>query len=251
MKRFLSLLLVIAMLFSVCAMFTACDSTSVSDKDDDADKKKDDKESKKDTFQGLKIGLPKAYKKDSSGDTYVVYTNGKYNVSIQYQVNNFDQDAKNLQEEYAEGLEDGIEEGYLKEGDAGKTEGKTRYVYAVMADEPFAVVVAFYATDNSIWIVEIMNTEDNEKYDIESMIKLITDWEYEDPKEEENEDPEDPEGPKDDPETPDTPEIPDTDKPTEEPEEKGGCASSLTVGALISMMLAGVWTVCAARKKNS
>lgn len=70
-----------------------------------------------------------------------------------------------------------------------------------------------------------------------------------DPEEPEN--PEDPEGPKDDPETPDTPEIPDTDKPTEEPEEKGGCASSLTVGALISMMLAGVWTVYAARKKNS
>lgn len=208
MKRFLSLLLVIAMLFSVCAMFTACDSTSVSDKDDDDDKKKDDKESKKDTFQGLKIGLPKAYKKDSSGDTYVVYTNGKYNVSIQYQVNNFDQDAKNLQEEYEEGLEDGIDEGYLKEGDAGKTEGKTRYVYAVMADEPVAMVIAFYATDNSIWIVEITNTEDNEKYDIESMIKLITDWEYSDPEPEDNEDPENP----DYPENPNYPE--DTQQPT-------------------------------------
>ena len=208
MKRFLSLFLVIAMLFSVCTIFTACDSTSVSDKEDDDDKKKDDKESKKDTFQGLKIGLPKAYKKDSSGDTYVVYTNGKYNVSIQYQVNNFDQDAKNLQEEYEEGLEDGIDEGYLKEGDAGKTEGKTRYVYAVMADEPFAMVVAFYATDNSIWIVEIMNTEDNEKYDIESMIKLITDWEYSDPEPEGNEDPENP----DYPENPNYPE--DTQQPT-------------------------------------
>ena len=42
MKRLLSLLLVIAMLFGVCTVFTACDSTSVSDEDDDDDKKKDD-----------------------------------------------------------------------------------------------------------------------------------------------------------------------------------------------------------------
>lgn len=62
---------------------------------------------------------------------------------------------------------------------------------------------------------------------------------------EEPEKPDDPEEPKDDPETPETP---DTDEPTV---EEGGCASSLTVGAAISMMLAGVWTVCAARKKNS
>ena len=45
MKRLLSLLLVIAMLFGVCTVFTACDSTSVSDKDEDEDdKKKDDKD---------------------------------------------------------------------------------------------------------------------------------------------------------------------------------------------------------------
>ena len=71
MKRLLSLLLVIAMLFSVCTVFTACDSTSVSDEDDDDDKKKDDKEEEVEptlVFKGLKIVLPEEYELEDKNE---------------------------------------------------------------------------------------------------------------------------------------------------------------------------------------
>ncbi len=71
--------------------------------------------------------------------------------------------------------------------------------------------------------------------------------------------------PKQEPETPEEPENPENkpeekpeetpDKtpeqtPTETPKEEGGCASSLTVGVVASMMLAGAWVAFVARKKN-
>ena len=161
MKRLLSLLLVIAMLLGVCTVFTACDSTSVSDEDDD-DKKKDDKESKKDTFQGLQIGLPKSFKKGDAGESYVIYNNKDYEVYINYDINYDEEDADDLQEQYEEQLEEGIEEGHFIEGKAGKTDKKTYYIYAILADENSATVVAFYTTDNSVWIVDITNTAENE-----------------------------------------------------------------------------------------
>ena len=181
MKRLLSLLLVVAMLLGVCTIFTACDSTSVSDKDDGEKKK----EEKKDVFQGLEIGLPKSFKKGLVEDDYAIYSNDKYSVRISYSVNTMEQSAKEFQEELKENIEYELDEGFLEEGDVGKTDKGTRYAYVVYAGEPDASVIAFYATDNSYWIVQINSADEDGDYDIQQMIKYITDWEYSDPEEEE------------------------------------------------------------------
>ena len=186
MKRLLSLLLVIAMLFGVCTVFTACDNASVSDEEDDGDKKK---EEKKDTFQGLEIGLPKSFKKGLVEDGYAIYSNDKYSVHISYSVNTMEQSAKEFQEELKENIEYELDEGFLEEGDVGKTDKGTRYAYVVYAGDPAASVIAFYATDNSYWIVQINSADEDGDYDIQQMIKYITDWKYSDPKvEDENDD---------------------------------------------------------------
>ena len=190
MKRLLSLLLVIAMLFSVCTVFTACDSTSVSD-EDDGEKKK---EEKKDKFQGLEIGLPKSFKKADSNEYSVSYSNGKYDAYITYSENEWEESAKSYWKDYKEQVEEALDDGEFAEGKADKTDKGTYYIYGIMADEPYAIAIAFYATDNSVWMVQIRNAEDNEAYDVKQMIKYITDWEYSDPEVEEEEEEEENEG---------------------------------------------------------
>ena len=171
MKRLLSLLLVVAMLFGVCTVFTACDdSSSVSDEEKDSGKKK---QNVLDTFKGLKVALPKSFEKESSDDNRAVYTNDDYQVYVSYEENYDDVSAKELQQEYKEELDEALEEGYMEKGKSGKTDNNTRYVYGIAADEPYATAVAFYTTDNSVWIVQIRNTDDNEDYDIDKMISYI------------------------------------------------------------------------------
>ena len=185
MKRLLSLLLVIAMLFGVCTVFTACDNASVSDEEDDGDKKK---EEKKDTFQGLEIGLPKSFKKGDSSKYSITYNNDKYDVHITYSENEWGESAKNYWKDYKEQVNEAVDEGYFEDGKADKTDKGTYYIYGVLADEPYAIAIAFYTTDNSYWQVQIRNNEENENFDVEQMVKYITDWKYSDPKIEDDED---------------------------------------------------------------
>ena len=80
MKRVISLLLIIAMLFSVCAVFTACgDTDSVSDQDDEKEKEK-----RKPTmvFEGLEIVLPKSFEKSMENGGHVQFANDDYTVRI-------------------------------------------------------------------------------------------------------------------------------------------------------------------------
>ena len=185
MKRLLSLLLVIAMLFGVCTVFTACDNASVSDEEDDGEKKK---EEKKDTFQGLEIGLPKSFKKGDSSKYSITYNSDKYIVHITYSENEWGESAKNYWKDYKEQVNEAVDEGYFEDGKADKTDKGTYYIYGVLADEPYAIAIAFYTTDNSYWQVQIRNTEENENFDTQQMVKYITDWKYSDPKIEDDED---------------------------------------------------------------
>lgn len=182
MKRLLSLLLVIAMLFGVCTIFTACDSTSVSDEEEEKDSGKK-KNNPLDTFEGMEVSLPKTFKKVDSNEYSSTYANDDYTVSVSYSENE-GESAKSFWKDYKEQVEESLEDGYFEEGDASKTDKGTYYVYGVLAEENYAIAIAFYATDNSYWMVQIRNNEENEEYDVEQMIKYITDWKYDDPKEE-------------------------------------------------------------------
>ena len=199
MKRLLSLLLVIAMLFGVCAMFTACDSTSVSDEDDDDDKKKDDDEEEVEPtliFNGLKVVLPADFETDDyeEGSDYVELENETYGVTIIGDLltgEMEDLSAKELRDYYVEILNLNGEDNGVGEFDSGKKNG-TPYLYAVNEDGTNALVMAFYVDDNYGWLAQIrpLNTDEEAEFNIDDMIQLITGWKCKAPdleEEEENE----------------------------------------------------------------
>ena len=204
MKRLLSLLLVIAMLFGICTIFTACDSASVSDKDDDDDDRKKDDDEDDDVeptlvLMGLKIVLPEdfelenqnEYEGDQSASAYFV--GDDYSVAISCgplsgEVEGLN--AKELRDYTLEQIGPENEESEIGEYDTG-SKNKTPYFYAIKNDETQAIGGAFYVDDDYAWQVRIMNNEDSEDFDVEEMIALITGWKYEAPKIG-DEDPEDP-----------------------------------------------------------
>ena len=202
MKRLLSLLLVIAMLFSVCAVFTACDSTSVSDKDDDDDKKKEEEEEVEPTlvFRGLKVVLPADFEADDYDEDsdYVELENETYGVTIMGDPLTGEMEglsAKELRDYYVEMLNLNGEDNGVGEFDSGKKNG-TPYLYAVNEDGTNTIVMAFYVDDNYGWLVQIrpLNTDEEAEFNIDDMIKLITGWKCKAPDLEEEEEDEGDEG---------------------------------------------------------
>ena len=202
MKRLLSLLLVIAMLFSVCTVFTACDSTSVSDKDDDDDKKKEEEKEVEPTlvFRGLKVVLPADFETDDyeEGSNYVELENETYGVNIMGDPLTGEMEglsAKELRDYYVEMLNLNGEDNGVGEFDSGKKNG-TPYLYAVNEDGTNALVMAFYVDDNYGWLVQIrpLNTDEEAEFNIDDMIKLITGWKCKAPDLEEEEEDEGDEG---------------------------------------------------------
>lgn len=189
MKRLLSLLLVIAMLFSVCTVFTACDSTSVSDKDDDDDKKKEDKEDEVEptlVFKGLSIVLPEEYELDDKneyGDNsgYVLFTNDDYMVDIQCGPMEGDLEgmsAKEYRDYYLEMMTP--EDNNVGEYDVGKKNG-TPYLYAIKDDNTAVAVIAFYVDGDYGWLAGVLFNGDPEDCDLDDMIKLVTGWKCKEP----------------------------------------------------------------------
>ena len=197
MKRLLSLLLVIAMLFSICTVFTACDSTSVSDKDDDDDKKKEEDEVEPTlVFKGLKIVLPEDFEVDDQNAEYgyVDFANDTYGITVMANPLEDEMegmDAKELRDYYMDMLDPGDEDNEVGEYDTGKKNG-TQYLYAIKADETTALVIAFYVDDDYGWMVQIRPLEEDAEgeFDIDEMIALVTGWKCKKPdpnEEEENE----------------------------------------------------------------
>ncbi len=210
MKRLLSLLLVIAMLFSVCTVFTACDSSSVSDEDedeDDDDKKKDNKEDEDEdeakptlVFKGLKIFLPGEYKVESEstqednsgyleliGNTYTIYIAcGPTEDEIE------GMDAEEMRDYIFEQMNPEDSDSDVGEYESG-TKNKTPYIYAIKSDETMAMAMSFYVDDDYAWQVRILSNEDSEDFSVKEMINLITGWKCAKP--DPNEEDEEPDGP--------------------------------------------------------
>ena len=199
MKRLLSLLLVIAMLLSVCTVFTACDSTSVSDEDDDDDKKKEEEEEEVEptlVFRGLKIVLPEDFELDDQNAEYgyVDFENDTYGINIMADPLEDEMegmDAKELRDYYLDMLDPENEDNEVGEYDTGKKNG-TQYLYAIKDDETTALVVAFYVDDDYGWMVQIRPLDEDAEgeFNIDEMIALVTGWKCKKPdpnEEEENE----------------------------------------------------------------
>lgn len=202
MKRLLSLLLVIAMLFGVCAMFTACDDTGVSDEEEEGKKKDDDEEEVEPTliFNGLKVVLPADFETDDyeEGSDYVELENETYGVTIMGDLLTGEMEslsAKELRDYYAEILNLNGEDNGVGEFDSGKKNG-TPYLYAVNEDGTNALVMAFYVDDNYGWLAQIrpLNTDEEAEFNIDDMIQLITGWKCKAPDLEEEEEDEGDEG---------------------------------------------------------
>ena len=198
MKRLLSLLLVIAMLFSVCTVFTACSDTGSSQDDDD--KKKDDKEEEVEptlVFKGLKIVLPEEYEledKNEYGENsgYVRFANDDYVVDIQcgpmeYELEGMD--AEEYRDYYLDMMDPESDE--IGEYDVGKKNG-TPYLYAIKSDNTAVAVIAFYVDGEYGWMVGILFEGDAEDCNINKLVKMITGWKCEEPDPDEEEEPDGP-----------------------------------------------------------
>ena len=197
MKRLLSLLLVIAMLFGVCTMFTACSDTG-SSQDDDDDKKKEEEEEVEPTlvFRGLKIVLPEDFELDDQHAEYgyVDFENDTYGINIMGDPLTGEMegmDAKELRDYYLDMMDLGNEDNEVGEYDTGKKNG-TQYLYAIKDDETTALVVAFYVDDDYGWMVQIRPLDEDAEgeFNIDEMIALVTGWKCKKPdpnEEEENE----------------------------------------------------------------
>lgn len=181
MKRFLSLLLALAMLFSVCAVLTACDDSGSTSEESNKKSNKD----KTHAFYGLTFSLNKAYKLQEESENYVVYSNGRYIIVIQRSENYDEYDARDLYKDCLEELEELEDEGEFKNVNHGENKD-TYYVSFTNSDETMCQVVSFYAMDEYYWTVQVRNSEDNGEFDPEAMIKLITGWKYKETDEEED-----------------------------------------------------------------
>lgn len=207
MKRLLSLLLVIAMLFSVCTVFTACDSSSsVSDEDEDEDdKKKEDKDDEDEeddveptlVLNGLKIVLPEDFElvnKNINDETAnAEFTNDCYTVYIscgpmEDEIEGMD--AEEMRDYILDQMDLEDSDSDVGEYDSG-TKNKTPYIYAIKDDKTMAMAMSFYADGDYAWTVRVLSNEDSEDYSAEEMIDLITGWKCKEPnlneEEEENE----------------------------------------------------------------
>jgi hypothetical protein len=185
MKRLLSLLLVIAMLFGVCAMFTACSDTGSSQDDDE---KKEEEEEVEPTlvFKGLKIVLPEEYEledKNEYGENsgYVRFANDDYMVDIQcgpmeYELEGMD--AEEYRDYYLDMMDPESDE--VGEYDVGKKNG-TPYLYAIKSDNTAVAVIAFYVDGDYGWMVSILFEGDAEDCNINKLVKMITGWKCEEP----------------------------------------------------------------------
>lgn len=201
MKRLLSLLLVIAMLFGICTVFTACDSTSVSDEDedeDDDDKKKDDKDEDEEededveptyVLNGLKIVLPEDFEVDPDNiyedeDTASATFIGRdYTVQVSCGLMTGEiagMDAKEMQDYVLDQMDPDDEDSDVSECDTG-TKNKTPYISVINGDETMAMAMSFYVDDDYLWMVRISSNEDSEDYSVDEMVELITGWKYKAP----------------------------------------------------------------------
>ena len=211
MKRLLSLLLVLAMLFSVCTVFTACDSTSVSDKDEDEDdKKKDDKGDNEENeddedgdsededdqpdekpaekaklvliLKGLSVFLPDSFWKDSGyvdGEySSAIFINDRYTIYIT---------SGPLSSMYGATDAEGVRDYYVAQLDPD-TEGMN---YGIKNDTPYlclsnanrnsAMAWAYYVDRDYSWNVQISTNDDCKAFSAEEMINLVTGWTHQDP----------------------------------------------------------------------
>ena len=175
MRRFLSLLLIAAMLLSVCALFTGCDDSGSSRNDEGED---DVKPTLK--FNGLQIVLPDDFELESKNENEVVFESDDYRVYV-----GAGPMTGEIQGMTAEELRDYCAKP-KKPNDFSKLEtGKkngTPYDYALLYTEDDARAAAFYTDDDYFWVVTVSNTASDTKINSGEMIKLITGWKCKAPK---------------------------------------------------------------------
>ena len=175
MRRMLSLLLIAAMLLSVCTLFTGCDDSGSSRKDDDEDEVTPTLK-----FNGLEIVLPEDFELESKNDRLAVFEGDNYYVSVESGPMTGE-----IQGMTAEELRDYCAKpkkpGDVSELETGKKNG-TYYFYAISPSEEAALVTAFYTDDDYYWGVMIRTLEDSDGFDINKMIKLVTGWKCKAPK---------------------------------------------------------------------
>ena len=175
MRRFLSLLLIAAMLLSVCTLFTGCDDSGSSRKDDDEDEVTPTLK-----FNGLEIVLPEDFELESKNDRSVAFESDNYYVSVESGLMTGE-----IQGMTAEELRDYCAKpkkpGEFSKLETGKKNG-TYYYYALLYTEEDARAAAFYTDDDYFWVVTVSNTASDTKINSGETIKLITGWKCKAPK---------------------------------------------------------------------
>ena len=174
MGRFLSLLLIAAMLLSVCTIFTGCDDSDYSRKEDDEDEKTTLK------FNGLDIVLPDDFELASKDGSIVTFESDEYFIHIESGV--MTGAIKGLDsEELRDYCATPKKPGEFSKLETGKKNG-TPYYYALLYTEEDARAAAFYTDDDYFWVVTVSNTASDTKINSGEMIKLITGWKCKAPK---------------------------------------------------------------------
>ena len=178
MKRWISLLLAIAVVAAVCffliARRNALEEPQNTQPQTESTEMPDDG-----SLCGLQIGLPEDYRKQETTQTSAVYSNDTYTVRIVYRTNAGEETAETVWEECKAEFDALFEDMQFLQYGSGVTQ-ETPYVYGIYMEETGAKVVSIYATDASVWLVEMENLQ-GKPYELDPMILQIAGWEYADP----------------------------------------------------------------------
>ena len=183
MKRFIAILLVITLLFSLTSVLTACDDGSASSSSSSKKNK-----NKARVFQGMTIGVGKSYELIDQGEDQATYSDGQYDISVYYFANANQFDTESFYSNYLSSAYSAEENGEIT--DLAYSD-EDYYIAWTNAESETPIALAFYTTDASCWIVEIRSNEDAEEFDVEDMIDLVIGWKCSDPVDEDDEDEDD------------------------------------------------------------
>ena len=179
MKRWISVLLAVVVVAAVCIFLVARRNASQEPQDTEKQTEATQKEQDDGSFCGLQIGLPEDYRMLETTQTSALYSNDAYTVRIVYRANAGEETAETVWEERKAEFNARFEDMQFLQYGSGVTQ-ETPYVYGIYMEETGAKVVAIYATQASIWLVEMENLQ-GKPYELDPMILQITGWECEDP----------------------------------------------------------------------
>lgn len=178
MKRWIPALLAVVVIALVCVFLIA--RRNASEQPQNTQPQTENTEMPDDgSFCGLQIGLPEDYRMLETTQTSALYSNDAYTVRIVYRANAGEETAETVWEECKAEFNARFEDMQFLQYGSGVTQ-ETPYVYGIYMEETGAKVVAIYATQASIWLVEMENLQ-GKPYELDPMILQIAGWECEDP----------------------------------------------------------------------